>query len=1127
MGADVARPSESRWSLPHLGRWAARVLLAGVVLGLAELIWLSAIDFEIKSRHVLLTLATTTSLVALCELAVGALVALSRSLLGRRAPLLLAAFSLPAVMAATRSLTSGGFISDVSGITAIRLGMGSLLVASVWCAARLYSVALVTADTNSRRRWLGLTLLLGLVASWADANLQRGLYPAFHLVLAVGLIAAATLAARLILVRTVPRVVGLGSLLALVLCVPVVGSNWSSFEAESLAVFSPGLIPKVRETAVAALAWGDRSDDRLPVESVADLADLPGEESGGDVPWLAPQPLNLLAASHGFDDERWHRGGQRAEVLADDALGPDGSLTADRVAFGADISTLVQDLDVPVRGKTFEASLWVRRLDGPLDGTLDIMFMIGRKGLYGRRVLTPVDEWTEVVISHSFADDGPDGPLTLRIGNDHSQPTALVVALADGKVVEQGATALEGASVGGGSSPLSLSGGTNGGGQYSFRPSTSAEVTAVRRQTRNVIFVLMDAFRNDHLGLEVEGASITPHMDALAKEALRFSTCYSPSDHTGRSMPSLMTSLPVDVVKRSADQDVPLQTWIDALADRGLRTFHNGSDYVSRKFEHLRIGYGFGAEEHGTINPKAEGLVDEVLEFAARGGAPFAAYTHWSDVHIPPRREDMAATYREKVGVVDDRVGALVAGLKQLGVWEETLLVLTSDHGYSLGEDNRFLGGQGCQERSLRVPLLLHIPGANVDGVSADGLVSGLALVPTILDALAPDSRMIVADESLLRLLPEPGSAWAGRDAPIFATTGDADMVRLGRWKLASDRSRRTALLFDPAADPGDRQPVNDPEQVEIMKQLLVVEQARQRELSTALVAVGRQDLDLDMVELLTADEIDLGRIRQALDGLWSRPAPTRTFLLETVFIRRLKVLRPSLVALTRESWEDHDQALLVLRAWAGEEAGGAELADRLAELGSVGRHWLGELIGALPDDVVESLAKPLTAQLMTLHGSGLVVGSEDDRFVTLAAFGLSQSLEESTPREIKLLLRDVYNRNSAMRPMHRMSTLLIKSFTPAAIVTRLGRIATEDDLDLMLDLRMEYDSAAAIARLCGELGSARGRDVLLATLARSDLNEGQASVMAKAFGTYQDPALRKEMNQLVQARYPAIRTVD
>ncbi|MFT7464385.1 MAG: hypothetical protein ACI9EF_002741, partial [Pseudohongiellaceae bacterium] len=731
-------------------------------------------------------------------------------------------------------------------------------------------------------------------------------------------------------------------------------------------------------------------------------------------------------------------------------------------------------------------------------------------------------EWTEVVMRHTFAEDTPAGPLTLRLGNNHAQPTAVVVALADGRVTEY----REPAAVAERPIP-ELTHSPSGARDFRFRATTSAQLSAVRKQTRNVVFVLMDAFRNDHLGLAVDGVSITPRMDALSQEALRFSTCYAPSDHTGRSMPSLMTSLPVDVVTRSADHDVPLKTWIDELNDRGLRTFHNGSDYVSRKFEHLRIGYGFGAQEHGTINPKAATLVDEVLEFASRGGAPFAAYTHWSDVHIPPGRTDMAATYREKVAVVDARVGALVAGLKEQGLWDETLLVVTADHGYSLGEGNRFLGGQGCQERSIRVPLLLHIPGGEVDGLSSEGLVSGLALVPTILDALAPHSQMLVSAASLFEMLPEFGHASAGRNTPVFSTTGEADMVRLGRWKLASDRARRTALLFDPAADPSDRQPVNNPDQVAAMKLLLEQERARQLELSAALLAAGRQDLDRDVVELLSSEQIDLKTMRDALDGFWGRPAATRDFLLETVFTRQLKVLRPSLVALDRGSWEDHDQALLVLRAWAGDDGGGAELSRRLGELGTTGRHWLGEVVGAFPDSLVTALAEPLTAQLLSLHGAGPEVGSDDDRFVTLAAFGMSQRLGESTPREIKGLLLDVYNRYSSMRPMHRMSTLRIKRFTPAEIVTRLGRIATEEDLDLMLELRMEYESAAAIARLCGELGAEKGRDVLLATLGRPDLNEGQAMVMAKAFAKYQDLGLRKEMNQLVQARYPAIQTVD
>ena len=91
----------------------------------------------------------------------------------------------------------------------------------------------------------------------------------------------------------------------------------------------------------------------------------------------------------------------------------------------------------------------------------------------------------------------------------------------------------------------------------------------------------------------------------------------------------------------------------------------------------------FGAETIGTKDGLNAHLVDELLQFSERAEGPFAVYTHWLDVHVSSRKLE---SYSAKVALLDSRVGDLIEGLRKAGLWETTMLVVTSDHGYYLGE---------------------------------------------------------------------------------------------------------------------------------------------------------------------------------------------------------------------------------------------------------------------------------------------------------------------------------------------------------------------------------------------------------------------------------------------------------
>lgn len=201
----------------------------------------------------------------------------------------------------------------------------------------------------------------------------------------------------------------------------------------------------------------------------------------------------------------------------------------------------------------------------------------------------------------------------------------------------------------------------------------------------------------------------------------------------------------------------------------------------------------------------------DALTGAIRPGLPYRPYlTDWltgiRDLEFP------RAAYAGEVSYVDQQLGGLRAALGELGLAERTILVVTADHGESLGEHGVYFDHFSLHEPNIHVPLLVSAPGR----VAADRRlepVSGLDVAPTILR---------------LAGLPVP-AAMQGQD--LFARDGRRDavvaeagrgrqlMVAHGRWKLIRTlrsfyyvesfaRAAGTVELYDRDADPAERENV-------------------------------------------------------------------------------------------------------------------------------------------------------------------------------------------------------------------------------------------------------------------------------------------------------------------------------
>lgn len=367
----------------------------------------------------------------------------------------------------------------------------------------------------------------------------------------------------------------------------------------------------------------------------------------------------------------------------------------------------------------------------------------------------------------------------------------------------------------------------------------------------SVVLLVVDALRPDHLGCYGYGRPTSPEMDRLAARSVRFAEAVSVSSWTKPAVPSLLTSLYPSQhgVWEGSGSNPEGGLESDALGEEAVTGAEvlSAAGYRAAAFVHnaqLRAAFGLaqGFEVYRELEASGTAVVEGALEWLDRvrresPSVPFFVYLHLLDTHWPyePPPEAAAALgatagkrpddyalreavnrgvvalgdeelweivlrYDAEIRGVDRAVGRLVAGLESRGLFEGSVLVLTSDHGEAFLEHGRLGHGGDLYEESLRVPLLLKLPGSRDAGRVVRQRVTTLDVMPTILElaGLRPEAGVSQAGRSLLRFL---GDGSRGETGPTFAEVRHGRTVQkavcLDGWKLV----RRTRLRDRPSQD--------------------------------------------------------------------------------------------------------------------------------------------------------------------------------------------------------------------------------------------------------------------------------------------------------------------------------------
>ncbi|MGB6223664.1 sulfatase [Haloferula sp.] len=150
-----------------------------------------------------------------------------------------------------------------------------------------------------------------------------------------------------------------------------------------------------------------------------------------------------------------------------------------------------------------------------------------------------------------------------------------------------------------------------------------------------------------------------------------------------------------------------------------------------------------------------------------------------------PLRRELMQAYHACITFIDAQIGMIFDSLKKNGQWDNTIIVLTSDHGFQLGE--HFMWGKDTLfEVCNRVPLIIRVPGVTTDGSSSDGLVELVDLYPTLTDLCGISAPDDLQGKSLVPMLKDPSAVGKERVYTVVSRGKElGKALRSDRWRYS------------------------------------------------------------------------------------------------------------------------------------------------------------------------------------------------------------------------------------------------------------------------------------------------------------------------------------------------------
>jgi hypothetical protein len=367
-----------------------------------------------------------------------------------------------------------------------------------------------------------------------------------------------------------------------------------------------------------------------------------------------------------------------------------------------------------------------------------------------------------------------------------------------------------------------------------------------RRGDWNILLLTIDTVRYDHTSFGGYTRDTTPRLAEMVERSTSFTYAQAPSAGTMASIPALLTSkffhsgIAIDETPRPGNlppKILPENLTLPEVMKRG--GYHTGAIGSHEWWTNWGIEQGFDDFDNSIgkvpdpYRVVADKVTDHTIAWISRNqNTKWFLWSHYIDPHgryvAHPDVVDYGTSdgdlYDGELRWTDQEIGRLFDELRRLPSWNKTIIIITSDHGESMGEHGIPLGthGTGLYRELTHVPLIFFIPDAQPR--TLHGAVSVLDILPTAAALGGIDtSRDRFEGKSLV------GPLFYGQDDKervVFAETNAPIKRRAAissRYRLIYTLSSNIYELFDRDADPVERSNVaaKDPTGLETMKRSL------------------------------------------------------------------------------------------------------------------------------------------------------------------------------------------------------------------------------------------------------------------------------------------------------------------
>lgn len=386
------------------------------------------------------------------------------------------------------------------------------------------------------------------------------------------------------------------------------------------------------------------------------------------------------------------------------------------------------------------------------------------------------------------------------------------------------------------------------------RPQVSMEqylatIDRARLKRWNVVVVLVDSLRVDQLRVTGGVREVMPAVEALGREGAVFPDCITQASHTDYAAPAVFSSqYPLrsrDVYRYPKDPPYPRVMVYDVLHALGWRTalFSSQNEDWGQMLNYLQTGgldvcfhsKSLGVSEAATKDrPAFAGSLDDAVTVSEsvkwierEPQIPFFLYLNLQNSHLPydvprdfrrrfaPANVDVKISIgwfpKEKVDVVKDvyadslayvdaQLERLFARLKERGLWDRTVVVVTGDHGEAFYEHGSAAHANGVYQEVIQVPLIVHAPGL---GPRRDERPTELLdVAPGLLHLLGlPPHPAFQGDDPFSGDFRRDRARYSICDTPWRTQIA---VLRSG-FKMIRESVTGTTVLYDLKADPGEK----------------------------------------------------------------------------------------------------------------------------------------------------------------------------------------------------------------------------------------------------------------------------------------------------------------------------------